>query len=120
MEDKATLVGRIEGAALGEFLDQQRGDSALLSFPPFTLCGREFDGIGCHYGLDRSLYYDLYSGRERIVSMNDWRLEDLLLDLKGKDLRSILSGMRKAGPPQQRKAQPRKARSERNKNKMKL
>lgn len=103
MESKQTLIEKIEGAVLREFLSDQRSDSVLLSFPSFTLYSRDFDGIGCHYGIDRSLYFDLYGGAEKIISMNDWRLEDLLSDLKEKDLQSILSGMQKVTPSDSQK-----------------
>ena len=66
----------------------------LFQFPSFELCGRTVDGIGCHYGLDRSLYYDLYCSPEKIVSMDDWRMDEFLGDLPASELKDTLNELK--------------------------
>lgn len=86
------LFGMIEAQAFLAF-DSGAPDGGKLSFPPVTVHDIPFDGIGCHYGIDRTLYYDLYSDGRKIISMNDWRLEEFLSDVSTPDLRRIHDGI---------------------------
>ena len=71
-------VEDLEAAALRVFLDTQVSDRPLVSFTPVDVDGVVVDALGCHYGLDRTLYYDVYCGGRKLVGMNDWRLEEFL------------------------------------------
>lgn len=96
IEQKLEAVGELEGHAFAEFMESGNKTSVLLTFPEFSVYGHAFNGIGCHYGIDRTLYYDLYRGGQRIISMNDWRLEEFLCELDLKVLQSTASSMKKA------------------------
>ena len=82
-------VEDLEAAALRVFLDTQVSDRPLVSFTPVDVDGVVVDALGCHYGLDRTLYYDVYCGGRKLVGMNDWRLEEFL----GRAEASILSSL---------------------------
>ena len=71
-------VEDLEAAALRVFLDTQVSDRPLVAFTPVDVQGVVVDALGCHYGIDRTLYYDLYSGGKKLIGMNDWRLEEFL------------------------------------------
>ena len=71
-------VEDLEAAALRVFLETQVSDRPLVAFTPVNVEGVAVDALGCHYGLDRTLYYDVYSGGKKLIGMNDWRLEEFL------------------------------------------
>ena len=71
-------VEDLEAAALQIFLETQVSDRPLVAFTPVNVEGVAVDALGCHYGLDRTLYYDVYSGGKKLIGMNDWRLEEFL------------------------------------------
>ena len=71
-------VEALEAAALREFLDTQVSDRPLVAFTPVDVEGVKVDALGCHYGIDRTLYYDVYCDGQKLIGMNDWRLEEFL------------------------------------------
>lgn len=71
-------VENLEAAALRVFLDTQVSDRPLVAFTPVNVLGITVDALGCHYGIDRTLYYDVYSGGKKLIGMNDWRLEEFM------------------------------------------
>ena len=71
-------VEDLEAAALRVFLETQVSDRPLVAFTPVNVEGVVVDALGCHYGIDRTLYYDVYSSGKKLVGMNDWRLEEFL------------------------------------------
>ena len=71
-------VENLEAAALRVFLDTQVSDRPLVAFAPVNVLGVSVDALGCLYGIDRTLYYDVYSGGKKLIGMNDWRLEEFL------------------------------------------
>lgn len=71
-------VEDLEAAALRVFFDTQVSDRPLVAFTPVDVQGVTVDALGCHYGIDRTLYYDVYSDGKKLVGMNDWRLEEFL------------------------------------------
>ena len=71
-------VEDLEAAALRVFLETQVSDRPLVAFTPVNVEGVAVEALGCHYGLDRTLYYDVYSGGKKLIGMNDWRLEEFL------------------------------------------
>ncbi len=92
-EDRDDLLGRIEAQAFLAMDSPFLPDGGRLSFPSVNVHDIPVDGIGCHYGVDRTLYYDLYSGERKLISMNDWRLEEFLSGNPDSDLRKIHEGM---------------------------
>ena len=71
-------VEDLEAAALRVFFDTQVSDRPLVGFTPVDVDGVKVDALGCHYGIDRTLYYDVYCDGKKLIGMNDWRLEEFL------------------------------------------
>ena len=71
-------VEDLEAAALRAFFDTLVSDRPLVGFTPVDVDGVKVDALGCHYGIDRTLYYDVYCGGQKLIGMNDWRLEEFL------------------------------------------
>ena len=71
-------IENLEAAALRVFFDTQVSDRPLVAFTPLDVQGIKVDALGCHYGIDRTLYYDVYCGGKKLIGMNDWRLEEFL------------------------------------------
>ena len=82
-------VEDLEAAALRVFFDTQVSDRPLVAFTPVDVQGVKVDALGCHYGIDRTLYYDVYCDGKKLIGMNDWRLEEFL----GRVDKSILSAL---------------------------
>lgn len=78
------------------FLNSAEGPS--FRFPSFEMCGQMIDGIGCHFGIDRTLYYDLYRGDEKIISMNDWRMDEFLMGVPLDDLQNARNELKPVEP----------------------
>jgi len=87
------LLGLIEAQAYLAMDSPSFPDGGRLSFPSVNVHDIPVDGIGCHYGIDRTLYYDLYSGERKLISMNDWRLEEFFSETSDGDLRKIHDGI---------------------------
>ncbi len=86
------ILGLIEAQAYLA-MDTLSPDGGRLSFPAITAHEVSVDGIGCHYGIDRTLYYDLYSGDRKLISMNDWRFEGFFSETPESELRKIHDGI---------------------------
>ena len=57
------------GMYSADFAGRKLRSKSLLSF---------IFSVGNHYGIDRTLYYDVYCGGKKLIGMNDWRLEEFL------------------------------------------
>ena len=98
-------VEDLEAAALQIFLETQVSDRPLVAFTPVNVEGVVVDALGCHYGIDRTLYYDVYSGGMKLVGMNDWRLEEFLGHVDGGILSSLPASVKplvNSGPEKSR------------------
>lgn len=93
--DREQALGGIMAKVLEAF-SPNGSQGPLLQFPSFSFCGVEIDGIGAHNGLDHSFYYDLYSADKKILSANDWRLEEFMSDIPESKLRKIYGGLKPA------------------------
>ncbi len=91
-EAREDLLGKIEAQAFLA-MDSMELSAGRIPFPPVSVHDIPVDGIGCHYGVDRTLYYDLYSGDRKLISMNDWRLEEFLSENPDSDLRKMHDGI---------------------------
>ena len=105
-------VEDLEAAALREFLDTQVSDRPLVAFTPVDVEGVKIDALGCHYGIDRTLYYDVYCQGKKLVGMNDWRLEEFLGRIDDGGLSSLPLSVKplvKREPGRSRTAPPKKS-----------
>lgn len=100
--DREQALGGIMGKVLEAF-SPNSSSGPIFQFPAFNFCGVQIDGIGAHYGLDHSLYYDLYSSDRKILSANDWRLEDCLSDVPESKLRKVYGSLKPAAKTKEHK-----------------
>lgn len=96
---KIQTIEQIESAVMEQYLDRDDPEGVLVSFKEFRVHENPFDGMGCHIGIDHSFYYDLYRGNSKIISMNDWRLEEMMGSLDADTLTQTLSSLKKVSSP---------------------